>query len=312
MAVQQSSGLDTRRPFTRADALAAGISPKQLRGSRFRRVFRGVYVRADVLDHPLIRAQAALLLHPADAVASHFSAARVYGLPVPAHALEHVTVTGAGDRTRVEGIRCHVARLEASEVVVVDGVPVSAPARMFVELASVLDPVDLVVVEDALVRLRRITPAELVAYCAASTDKHAAAARRAAGYVRRRVDSAMETRLRMLLVLAGLPEPAVNTPIHDERGRPLFRFDLSYPDLRLIVEYDGRQHADDDGQWLGDLHRREWLDDHGLKILVVTSRGIYRHPERTVDRVARNLRERGCRTLPNRLSDAWRPHFPTR
>ena len=39
--------LDTRRPFTRADALAAGISPKMLRGSRFRHIFRGVSVAAD-------------------------------------------------------------------------------------------------------------------------------------------------------------------------------------------------------------------------------------------------------------------------
>ena len=40
--------LDIRRPFTRADALAAGIIPKLLRGSRFRRLFPGVYISAEV------------------------------------------------------------------------------------------------------------------------------------------------------------------------------------------------------------------------------------------------------------------------
>lgn len=304
--------LETRRPFTRADAIAAGISPKQLRGSRFRRIFRGVYVCARIPDHPLIRARAALLLHPPHAVASHQSAARAYRLPVPAHALEHVTVAEPGERTRIDGIRCHVSGRSEAEVRIVDGIRVSAPCTMFVELASVLGLVDLVVVGDALVRLRLATPEDLRAWCETSTDRSARAARRAASYVRRRVDSPMETRLRLLLVLAGLPEPEVNLPILDEQGRPRFRFDLSYPELRLVVEYDGRQHAEDDDQWQGDLERREWLDDENWKILVVTSKGIYVDPARTIARVERALRARGCRTLPGRLSEAWRPHFPGR
>ena len=73
--------LETRRPFTRADAIAAGISPKQLRGSKFRRIFYGVYIDARVRDHPLVRSQAALITHPPDAFASHFSAGRIYGVP---------------------------------------------------------------------------------------------------------------------------------------------------------------------------------------------------------------------------------------
>ena len=56
--------LDIRRPFTRADALAAGITPKLLRGSRFRRLSRGVYTSAEVPITPLVRAQAVLVLHP--------------------------------------------------------------------------------------------------------------------------------------------------------------------------------------------------------------------------------------------------------
>ncbi len=312
MSAPSRTGIDTRRPFTRADAIAAGLSPKQLRGSRFRRIFRGVYVSVDVPDRPPIRIEAALLLHPRDAVASHQSAARVYRLPVPTHPLEHVTVAEPVERTRVTGISCHVARRTDADVRVVNGIRVSAPCLMFVELASVLELVDLVVVGDALVRLGLVTCEELVAFCAASGERYAAAARRAASYVRKRVDSPMETRLRLLLVLAGLPEPEVNLTVLDEAGRPRFRFDLSYPELKLIVEYDGRQHAEDDDQWLGDLERREWLDDANWKILVVTSKGIYANPAGTIERVVRNLRERGCRTLPSRLSEAWRPHFPGR
>ena len=49
------------------------------------------------------------------------------------------------------------------------------------------------------------------------------------------------------------------------------RFDLCYPSLKLIIEYDGRRHAEDSDQWLHDLKRREALDRMGWRILVVTS-----------------------------------------
>ncbi len=49
----------------------------------------------------------------------------------------------------------------------------------------------------------------------------------------------METRLRLLLVLAGLPEPTVNVIVRGPDGEWLRRFDLCYPIFRLVVEYDG-------------------------------------------------------------------------
>lgn len=56
--------MDTKHPFTRADAVAAGISPSELGSSRFRRIFRDVFIDASVPDKPIHRAVAALLLHP--------------------------------------------------------------------------------------------------------------------------------------------------------------------------------------------------------------------------------------------------------
>lgn len=308
----QTLTLETRRPFTRADAIAAGISPKQLRGSRFRRIFRGVYIEARVPDHPLIRAEASLLLHPPTAFASHVTAGRIYAVPLPTSPPEHVTVQTKGERSTVDGIQCHIASPAAGDVTTVREVRVSTPTRMFVELASMLGMVDLVVVGDALIRRKLVTLDELRDYCAQSTDRHAVAARRAAAYVREKVDSAMESRLRMLIVLAGLPEPTVNLEYTDYYGNVLMKFDFSYPDLKLIIEYDGRQHAERAKQWLHDVERREQLDDMHWRILIVTSEGIYKKPGDTVLRVQRALRERGCRQLPVRLSDEWRPYFPRR
>jgi very-short-patch-repair endonuclease len=303
--------LDVRRPFTRADAVAAGIDPKTLRTSRFRRIFRGVYIGRDVVPTPRIRAEAALVLHPETAFVSHLSAARLYGLPVPDSPEEHVSVLRQEDRRKRSGMRSHVARAPV-RVAVKDGVRVSRPEQMFVELASMLALVDLVIVGDALVRTFGIDAERLRAWCATSTGRHARLARVAARYVRDEVDSPMETRLRMLIVLAGLPEPVVNHKIRDTRGRVRLRLDLSYPAWKLIVEYDGRQHARDVAQWRRDLQRREYFDDEEWKILVVTSEGVFVEPEQTLLRVRRALRSRGCPDLPRQLDDAWRAHFPTR
>src|SRR5690348_14782147 len=84
--------LDVRRPFTRADAIAAGISPAALRGSNFRKLFRGVYIHGSVPDQPLNRVRAALMIHPPGAFASHASAGRVYDVPLPALPEEHISV----------------------------------------------------------------------------------------------------------------------------------------------------------------------------------------------------------------------------
>ena len=121
----------------------------------------------------------------------------------------------------------------------------------------------------------------------------------------------METRLRLLIVLAGLPEPAINHKIYRRDGSVRYRFDLSYPGFRVLVEYDGRQHRDDLDQWDADVERQDWFDHNGWMRVPVFSRGIYRRPDKTIERIAAALRSRGAR-LPRRLSDEWRPYFPVR
>lgn len=300
--------LEMRRPFTYADAICAGVSPSVLRGSRFRTLFRGVYVHASVPAHPLLRAEAAVMLHPPGAFASHATAGRLHGMPLPPLPDEHVSVFRTQDRRRRPGLIAHLAA-PSTPVAQVRGIRASAPCQTFVELAEQLTLVDLVVVGDWLVRAERTTPEALRAFCAASRHPGARRARRAAAYVRSRVDSPMETRLRMLIVLAGLPEPEVNVEVSDVNGRLLYRFDLSYPDLKILVEYDGRQHRADLDQWDHDTDRRDWLDAHGWLMLSVFSRGIFRDPAKTVGRVEAALRSRGA-VLPRRLSDEWRPFFP--
>jgi hypothetical protein len=133
---------------------------------------------------------------------------------------------------------------------------------------------------------------------------------RAARLMRDGVDSPMETRLRLLIVFAGMPEPTVNVIVRGEDGSWRMRFDLCYLDQRLIVEYDGRKHADSTEQWERDIYRREELDQMDYRLLIVTSRGVYSEPQRTLERVRDALRERGVK-VPSRFKNGWRRHFPT-
>ena len=301
------ASFDPLRPFTRAQALRAGLTDRDLTRGAYRRLLHGIYVSAAVPDTPALRAEAALLTHHPTAVATHVTAARMLRAPVPDVSEEHVTVPDEDQRRRRRGVRCHVASIDATDIRIMEGVRFSRPERMFVELAELLGLVDLVVVGDFLVRRKHTTRGALVKYCADSHAPFAKEARRAATYVRDRVDSPMETRLRMLLVLAGLPEPEVNMTIRDEGGTILMRVDLCYPRARLAIEYDGRHHVELEEQWDRDVERRDDLDD-SWRMLTVTSKGIYKRPDKTVDRVWRALRKRGYPRL-RRPTDAWRPHF---
>jgi very-short-patch-repair endonuclease len=301
--------LDVRRPFTRRDALAAGITAKQLRGTRYRTLLAGVHISAAVPLTPTVLARAALVTQLPCAVVTHHSAARILGAPVPASHVQHVTVPTRDERRRRQGVRCHVAALGAAERMVMHGVQITAPRRLFVEMAEYLSLVELVVLGDWLVRQQHVTCASLVEYCRSTSDRHVVAARRAASYVRERVDSPMETRLRMLLVLAGLPEPEVNRVVRDDHGNVLLRLDLSYPAVKVAVEYDGRQHTELVEQRHRDLERRDDLDDGDWRLVVVTSKGVFVEPEVTLQRVWRALRARGWRNLPP-PGDGWRAHFP--
>lgn len=300
---------DVRSPFTRAELAAAGLASSLLRRREFQQLVHGVWVHEDGIDD-LALIRAALALHPEDAFASHLSAAKVLGLPTPDHLFAHVTVSDEKDRRFRPQIKPHVT-IRERRVVVVGGIRTTDPIATFIDCAGWLSLVDLVVLGDALVKKFRITPAELRRTCEQSKDYYAGHASRAAEYVRTGVDSPMETRLRMLIVLAGLPEPEVDFKIYNDDGTWRRRFDLYYPGTRLIVEYDGRQHAEDPEQWDSDLERREEFDDEGRRILVVTARGIYVEPLRTLQRVRRQLVLRGMKDVPP-IQPGWQQYFGRR
>ena len=297
---------DETHVVRRAEALRSGISDRDLAGPRYRKVATGIYLPSNTSPHPVHAIRVALACHPAGAVATHFSAARMLGAPVPSHPEEHITVREAKDRRRRLGIRCHVLQIEEKDVMVMDGVRLCTPDRMFVELARFLGLVDLVVLGDWLVQAGHTSVRSLRLYCRGSLEQHARRASIAADLVRARSESPQESRLRVLLALAGLPAPEVNAEVFDEGGEFLARLDLAFRSIKVAIEYDGGHHADP-AQWEADVARRQRLEDAGWRIIVVTKRQLFQRPAQIVSVVARALAERGAELGP--ISDDWRPHF---
>lgn len=294
------------RPFLRSESGADQISTWRFRRAH-RALFRGVYVGTETPVTLRLLGEAALLLAEPRSYLSHHTAAQLWGGVVPDDADVHVTYPRM--RAQCFGIAAHRPKAR-QHVVRRMGLPMTAPMQTFLDMSHVLSLVDLVVLGDSLVRRKRFTPDELVALAENHRGPYSRLARRAARLVRAGVDSPMETRLRLLIVFAGLPEPEVDHRVYDDDGNLLFRYDLSYLEWRLIIEYDGRQHSESEEQWHQDIDRDEQLDDWELRRLVVVAKDIHRTPSRTLSRIVRAMRRQGM-AVPL-LTDEWRRHFPTR
>lgn len=90
------------------------------------------------------------------------------------------------------------------------------------------------------------------------------------------------------------------------------RFDLCFPALKIIIEYDGQHHRTDAVQWNSDILRREQLEREGWTLIIITSQALYREPAETLARIRTVLAERGMPGLPPRTAAAWHRHFPGR
>jgi hypothetical protein len=278
--------------FSIADARGAGISRGVLRGPRYRHVLGSLYVDGQVAVTPRLQAEAALMLTPG-AVVSHHTALSLWSADDRAADVVHVTVERDPQRSlpRVSGLRVHeVQRLDRE---LRAGLPLTPPERTFLDLAPYCDLTELVSAGDSLVRRTAAEPNHLVeAAIAAIGVRGVRRARDAAALVRSGVDSPMESRLRLLLVFAGLPEPETGYVVTDAAGGWLAEPDLAYPDSTLGIEYDGRHHLVDARQWRQDIRRRENLEREGWLVRVVTAYDILQIPQTVVARISQDLRSR--------------------
>ncbi|MFB2555123.1 hypothetical protein [Herbiconiux liangxiaofengii] len=308
-------------PFSVAEGRGAGLGAKRLLAADLERPFHGVRAREGSVDSVLERCRAyAVRLRPGDFF-THTTAAVLWGCPLPSRfertdAALHVSTLAPRRAPAGRGVVGH--RLDPDSVRVVErhGFPVSDPAGTWCDLADILVSShrasgefrgldDLVAAGDHFVLTpRHVAQADGRPY----VDVDGLAARVHAGFRRRGVaaarvalpmlrdgaESRPETLVRLAIARRRLPEPVLNEPVFDARGRFIGRADLQFPGFRVIVEYDGEQHRLDDSQYARDERRIEEFQHAGQLVVRIRKEALATLPAE-VSRVERALYSRGWR-----------------
>ena len=288
---RDGSGM-TKDPFLGSEAVASGrITRHQLR-TRYRRLYRDVYLPPGVEITAASRAKAAWLSLGDGAVLAGVSAAAVHGTKWldAAHPAEVVRA----DRGHQRGIVVHTYDLRPDEIMRVRGMPVTTPARTAFELGCTRAAETAIPMLDALLAATNTTPADVLAQ--AATRPGARGVRRlmtTLDLVDGGAESPRETQLRLLLVSAGLPRPETQIAFRDRQGRVRVRVDMGWREWKVAVEYDGVQHWADARQRSWDIERLALLEESGWIVIRVSAEMMAR-PSAIVSRVIAKLRAAGC------------------
>lgn len=270
--------------FTVECAAWHGVSARMLQGREWRRLLRGVYCHRGVAIDDEIRLSAARLALPDDAVAAGRLAAWLHGVwsPPPGGQLP---LEWAREKGRSRPLRAlagsHRLVVDDADVVEVRGLRCTSPMRTAFQLMRGAPLVEAVVVAEAFAWGGVLELPWLWAY----VDAHhrwpgVERTRRALDFVKNGVRSPGESRLRMVAVLGGLPEPLVNLPV--ERDREL----LGVLDLYLLgrrpagAEYDGAYHESDEQRSADNRRENRITIETGLPVLRYDRRSLSRHRAR--------------------------------
>jgi very-short-patch-repair endonuclease len=280
-------------PFGLDDARRAGLDKWHLEGASWRRIGPTVYVWAGLADTPELRIEAARRRLPRDAVFSGLTAAWLHGLDVGACEPIEVTIPkGVGVSFR-SGMAVRRAELAPTEVINVRGKQATTILRTLGDLCIRLSVTEAVVVIDMALHAGRVKLDDLKAMCVTRSQQVGVRSlRRAVAFAEPAAESPMESRLRMLLVLAGLPRPEAQVPLHDTKGRFLGRPDLYYPSHRLALEYDGGTHR---SALVEDNRRQNRLLAAGIRLLRFTAGDVMHNPDSVTSQVRGYLAQRAGR-----------------
>jgi hypothetical protein len=277
-------------PFTTAEAAAVGLTRSQLRSACWRRLLHEVHCSAALPDSIGLRVAAIAKLLPPSAVVSGTAAAWVHGVDVRRPLDEPITVTYPrtnGISSRREVVIRH-AQLPSTDITQLGGIPVTTPLRTAFDLARRRNLIEGVVALDALLNARLVALDELREYVAAHRAwRGVRSAAKAVTLAEPRSESPMESRLRMVIVLPGLPRPEAQVALCRPGGQEVARIDLGYRDARKGYEFDGAEH---EVRWEADRRRRNdiWFD-FGWELRNYGGADVYRRPQVIVAHVARGL-----------------------
>jgi len=283
--------------FSTADALAAGVDRNAigplLRTGAWVRLRYGVYTTGEAWrrhelegrTHRLGCAAALRRLERPSVVVSHSSAARLHDLVVPRAAEAVVRLTDPDQFRTGRGYRISQATVPAEDVGMRAGLPVTTVTRTLADVGREWQLTDTVVaVDDALADGR--TTAQALHDAALGQTHWVGCGRAARAFSLARVGahSPHETRTRLAMLAAGLPEPLLQQAVY--LGSHLVAvLDMYWPDHGVFAECDGLVKYTD-----------PW---HGR-----TPAEVAWHEKRRHDELL-DLDLQGVRIAPEDLRDAW-------
>ncbi len=268
------------------DAIAYRVKSRRLHP-----VFQSVYLVGCGELPPLARELAALLACGERAFISHRSAAFVWGMRETPPAEVEVSVAGRNCWRR-EGLRVHRIRsIERPELLREQGLWVSSPARVALEIAAAGRPDELTALIDAGLGARRLTPRDLQAVVARHRGRRGAARlaavlgdRDAMAITRSRSEKAMFKLIRD----ARLPRPDVNVRLGP------YRPDFLWREQRLIVELDSYGFHGGPDAFQHDREKDLYYRDAGYDVLRFTRWHVIHEPAMVLVRLAQALTRRAA------------------
>jgi len=266
----------TKSPFSLKEARDAGLTSSALTGKTWHRVGTGLYRWAKLPESPWQTLSAWRRVLPPETVFAGATAAWLFGLDLePINPVEIVLPASYGHRSRA-GLTVRHGEIPHAEVVTIRGIRATALPRTLTTLCLQLPAVEALVAIDMAMRLRLTDAAAL-----GRVRGRAGAERlRSLSLLAAPAESPMETRLRWLLIQAGLPRPEVQTNLRVGAAR--FRPDLYYPAARLVIEFDGGNHRE---RMVEDNQRQNLLVNAGYQVLRFTATDVHNRAKVVVAQV---------------------------
>jgi len=265
-------------PFTFQQALERGWTRHSLRRAVDEGVVSHVLTDVYLLGRPELTLELRLacikLVLPPHAVAVDRLAAWLWdvelttspaGEPLPLD----IFVLRGHTRLRRTGAASGERDLAPEDLVMLDGILVTSPARTALDLACRLGRQDALAALDGFARVHGLEEAHLMRLLPRFRGRRGIVkARGLIPLMDGRAESSGESLTRLAIIDADLPAPL---PQHwiTIAGVPTYRLDLAYPRFKILVEYNGQAFHTEDVDRKADEARHAWLREHGWIVIVV-------------------------------------------
>lgn len=295
----------------RSDELLEHLTIQDLRHARYNGYLQhpgyGLYVPGTEGEyHPMAHGTLLALTRGLSRTVSHDTAAALHGLIEDSAAPPfHLTVPRAKTRIRRALVIGHRADIPQEHLWYRGGVPITSPAWTWTDLALNGSLLEGLTLADRVIRSGRPEFGERPGALASREELRQAlelrgrangkrTAAQALELVRDGVDSPQETRLRLLMHRAQLPEPRVNEWLYDKYDRRTVQPDLTLPEWKLAIQYDGEDYHSGE-QMRKDVRRTERTEALGWKELRITKDHMRGSGQEAVAKILRELHTRGWR-----------------